>query len=288
MSFTRALSIIAAPLLCTASLLADPIVVGLWPGDAPGSEGLHGEEVWTERGEGIVDRAVANVDKPTMTVYLPLKGNNSGAAILVAPGGAYRHLAIDKEGHDVAKWLASIGIAGLVVKYRLPRTKGRSYSYDTALADAQRALRIARARAEEWGIDPKRLGMMGFSAGGHLAMLAGTKFDAGDPAAKDPIERQSSRPDFLAPIYPAAPKEMNITKETPPTFLVHANDDGLAAEKNSVRIYLGLKEAGVPAELHIYSGGGHGFGIRNRRIPTSSWPLRFEEWLVDRGFLTSK
>ncbi len=259
--------------LTTAVASADPIILNLWPGDAPGSEGVSAAEVWKERGEGIVDRSVADVHKPTLTVYLPVKEKNTGAAVVIAPGGGYSHLAIDKEGHDVAKWLISIGVTGLVLKYRLPRTKGHNYTTDTALMDAQQAIRITREKASEWNIDPKRVGIMGFSAGGNLTILAGTNFDS------------DTRPDFLVPIYPAAPKEMNITKDTPPAFLVQADDDFLKPNEHSVRIYLALRQAGVPAELHVYAQGGHGFGIRNRRIPASSWTARFEDWLIDRKFI---
>jgi acetyl esterase/lipase len=265
-------------LLATASAVADPLIVKLYPGAAPGSEGIHEEEVWQERGQGIVDRSVANVHEPTLTAYLPLAETNTGVGIIIAPGGAYTHLAIDKEGHDVAKWLTTLGIAGFVLKYRLPRTEGHQYTIETTIADAQRAVRLVRSRAAEWGLDPRRIGMMGFSAGGNLAARAGMSFDKGQAGAADPIERESSRPDFLALGYPAIPEELTVTAETPPTFLVHADDDRLSAE-NSVRFYLALKKAGVPAELHVYSKGGHGFGILNRGLPSSAWPLRFEQWL---------
>jgi endo-1,4-beta-xylanase len=265
-------------LLATSTALADPAVVDLYPGAAPGSEGIHEEEVWQERGKGIVDRSVANVHQPTLTAYLPVAEKNTGVAILVAPGGGYTHLAIDKEGHDIAKWLSTMGVAGFVLKYRLPRTEGHKYTIDTAVADAKRAMRLVRSRAGEWRLDPQRIGMMGFSAGGNLAARLGMDFDKGQPGASDPIERQSSRPDFLVLGYPSIPRELSVTAETPPTFLVHADDDRLTAE-NSVRFYLALKKAGVSAELHVYSKGGHGFGILNRELPVSAWPVRFEQWL---------
>jgi endo-1,4-beta-xylanase len=278
------LKLIAAVLSMTAALRADPLIVPLWPGDAPGSEGVHGEELWVERGEGIVDRSVANVDKPALTVYLPLPETSNGAAIVICPGGAYTHLAIDKEGHDVAEWLTANGIAGIVLKYRLPRTKQRNYTVDTALADARRAMRMTRAHAAEWKIDPQRIGMMGFSAGGNLIALAGTKFDGGESGATDKIDRAGSRPDFLALIYPSVPAEIGIDARTPPSFLVHADDDRLSSE-NSIRFYQGLKKEKIPAELHIYSRGGHGFGIRNRDVPSASWPLRFLAWMGAEGLL---
>src|SRR5882724_316131 len=180
-----------------------PEVVNLWPGVAPGSPAGVQQEVWVERGKGSVDRAVSNVHEPTLTVYLPASEIATGAAVVIAPGGGFEHLAIDKEGHDVARWLARIGVAGFVLKYRLPKTKTESYTVDTALLDTQRALRLVRSRAKEWSLDSTRVGMMGFSAGGTLAALAGTKFDAGSAASTDAADRESSRPDFLVIGYGA-------------------------------------------------------------------------------------
>lgn len=274
----RLLPIATLTLLAAANALADPVVIDLWPGAAPGSEGVHEEEVWQERGKGIVDRSVGKVHQPTLTAYLPLAEKNTGVGIIIAPGGGYRHLAIDKEGHDIAKWLNTLGVAAFVLKYRLPRTEGHNYSIGTALADAKRAVRLVRSRAAEWNLDAKPIGMMGFSAGGDLAARAGMGFDKGQPDASDPVERQTSRPDFLVLGYPLIPDELAVTAETPPAFLVHADDDRLTAE-HSVRFYLALKKAGVSAELHVYSQGRHGFGILNRDLPVSAWPLRFEQWL---------
>jgi endo-1,4-beta-xylanase len=272
------LTLFAAATFAAATALADPAVIDLYPGAAPGSEGVHEEEVWQERGKGIVDRSVAKVHQPTLTAYLPLAEKNSGVAIIIAPGGGYSHLAIDKEGHDIAKWLNTMGVAAFVLKYRLPRTEGHSYTVETALADAKRAVRLVRSRAGEWKLDSQRIGMMGFSAGGDLAARAGMGFDKGQPGAADLVERQTSRPDFLVLGYPLIPNELTVTAETPPTFLVHADDDRLTSE-HSVRFYLALKKAGVSAELHVYSKGGHGFGILNRDLPVSAWPVRFEQWL---------
>jgi acetyl esterase/lipase len=215
---TRWFAIAILTLLAATAALAQPVILNLYPGAAPGSEGIHEEEVWQERGKGIVDRSVANVHEPTLTAYLPLAEKNTGVALVIAPGGAYTHLAIDKEGHDVAKWLTTLGVAGFVLKYRLPRTEGHKYTVETALADAQRAVRLVRSRAAEWNIDPQRIGMMGFSAGGNLAARAGMSFDKGQPGATDPIERQSSRPDFLVLGYPAIPEELTVTAETPRHF----------------------------------------------------------------------
>ncbi|MEX2304425.1 MAG: alpha/beta hydrolase [Bryobacterales bacterium] len=271
------LALLAAATFATTAL-ADPRVIDLYPGAAPGSEGVHAEEVWQERGKGIVDRSVASVHQPTLTAYLPLAEKSTGVGIIVAPGGGYSHLAIDKEGHDIAKWLSNMGVAAFVLKYRLPRTEGHSYTIDTALTDAKRAVRLVRSRAGEWNLDSQRIGMMGFSAGGDLAARAGMGFDKGEAGAADLVERQTSRPDFLVLGYPLIPNELTVTAETPPAFLVHANDDRLTAE-HSVRFYLALKKAGVSAELHVYSKGGHGFGILNRDLPVSAWPVRFEQWL---------
>jgi endo-1,4-beta-xylanase len=272
------LTAFAAATFAATAALADPLVINLYPGSAPGSEGVHDQEVWEERGKGLVDRSVANVHEPTLTAYLPVAEKNTGVGIIIAPGGGYTHLAIDKEGHDIAKWLNTMGVAGFVLKYRLPRTEGHKYTIDTAVADAKRAMRLVRSRAGEWNLDPRRIGMMGFSAGGNLAARIGMDFDNGQAGAPDTVERQSSRPDFLVLGYPAIPEQLNVTAETPPTFLVHADDDRLSAE-NSVRFYLALKKAGVSAELHVYSKGGHGFGILNKDLPVSAWPLRFEQWL---------
>jgi endo-1,4-beta-xylanase len=280
----RVLGVSIVMVLLVGASHADPQVVRLWEGVAPGSEAATGEEIWKERGEGIVDRSVAGVHEPTLTIYRPVEEINTGTAVVICPGGGYRHLAIDKEGHDVAKWLAAAGITGAVLKYRLPKTEGAGYTLDTALADAERAIRMMRHRARDLAIDPERIGVMGFSAGGHLAVRAGVHYDSGDGASTDPIERMSSRPAFLVPVYTGLPDDLKVDEQTPPAFLVHAHDDRVPST-NSTTVYEALREAGVAAELHIYSEGGHGFGIRNRGIPASSWTRRFLDWLTVQGFL---
>ncbi len=260
---------------------ASPEVIKLWPGIPANG----GEEVWVERGKGIVDRAVSNVHQPTLTVYLPPKVTANGAAVVIAPGGGFTHLAIDKEGYDVAKWLNRIGVAGFVLKYRLKNDS--SYAVDTSLADELRALRIVRSRASEWGIDPNRVGMMGFSAGGTLAALAGTKYDTLPSGATDTIDRQSARPDFLVIGYGAIPADVTVTAKTPPAFLVHADDDRLSAER-SANFYAALKKAGVSAELHVFARGGHGFGIADSGLPVAKWPKLCEDWLESQGFLRNR
>jgi len=270
--------------LCLAA--DDPPEIPLWPGGAPGSEGITTGNVVTEKVEnGNHRRVVTQVHNPSLTVYLPPKEKATGAAVIICPGGGHSFLAIEHEGYDIAKWLNSIGVAGFVLKYRLARAEGSKYKVEThALEDAKRAVRLVRSRAGEWGVDPARVGMMGFSAGGQVTALAGTRFDAGSEGAGDPIDRLSSRPDFLILAYPGfRPEALTVTKQTPPTFLVHADDDRLSAQR-SAAFYLALKQAGVSGELHVYARGGHGFGMRNNHVPVSSWPARLEEWMADRGF----
>jgi acetyl esterase/lipase len=229
---------------------------------------------------------VTQVHNPTISVYLPPREKATGAAVVICPGGGHRYLAIDHEGTDIARWATNKGAAGFVLKYRLARAEGSKYKVEThALDDAKRAVRLVRSRAAQWGIDPAKVGMIGFSAGGEVAALAGTRFDSGSEGAADPIDRLSSRPSFVVLVYPGIrPETLTVTKETPPTFLVHADDDRLGADR-SATFYLALKKAGVPAELHIYTKGGHGFGMRDNHLPVSTWPARLEEWMTERGFL---
>jgi endo-1,4-beta-xylanase len=264
----------------------EPTEIPLWPAGAPGSEGITTGNVVVEKGKnGAHNRTVTQVHNPSLTVFLPPKEKATGAAVVICPGGAHRFLAIEHEGYEIANWLNSIGVAGFVLKYRLARAEGSKYKVEThALDDARRAVRLVRSRAAEWGIDPARIGMMGFSAGGEVTALAGTRFENGSEGASDPIDRLSSRPDFLILAYPGfRPEALNVTKDTPPSFLVHADDDRLSAQR-SAAFYLALKKAGVSGELHVYSRGGHGFGMRNNHVPVSTWPSRLEEWLADRGF----
>lgn len=277
------LAALAAPIFA-----ADPLEVALWPNGAPGSEGKTAKEVVTDRGkDGVRNRTVASIHNPTLTVYLPAKEKANGAAVVICPGGGHRYLAIDHEGYDVAKWLSSAGVAAFVLKYRLAREEGSSYKVDThALGDGLRAIRTVRARAKEWSVDPARVGIIGFSAGGEVAALAGTRFDAGQDSSTDAVERQSSRPDFMLLIYPGVrPESLTIPKDTPPAFFAHAADDKSVNPERSTALFLALNKAGISAELHIYAHGGHGFGMRDRPLPVSSWPARAEAWMSDLGFL---
>jgi endo-1,4-beta-xylanase len=276
--------------LSAGSLAAatEPPVVLLWPNEAPGSEGKPVEEAMRLSPGG--ERVVSSVHRPSLTVYLPSKDTATGAAVIIAPGGGHRELWTDHEGHNIAKWLSGRGVAGFVLKYRLAREKDSTYTIEGhALADTQRAIRIARSRAIEWGIDPERIGVMGFSAGGELAALASVRYTAASESVTDPIERLSSKPAFQALIYPAIPRDMPLSKDTPPAFLVCGENDRQNISQGLPELYLALKRAGASAELHVYAGIGHGFGMRETtKGPVANWINRFHEWLDSSGFLKGK
>ena len=255
---------------------AAPLEIPVWPGVAPGSADDHQPEQWVERGtNGVVDRAVSHVSRPTITVYLPDRASATGLAILIAPGGGYNHLAIDKEGYEVGHWLSTQGIAGIVLKYRLPDTPGQPYTKAVAIADATQALKVIRARSAEWGIEPARVGMMGFSAGGNLAAIIGTTLP---PAA---------RPAFLVLLYPGIPADFgNLPADVPPTFIAQADDDIIGTE-NSLRLYTWMRARQLPVELHLFSRGGHGFGLGPPGSQVAGWKELFRTWLIGNGFLPS-
>jgi acetyl esterase/lipase len=283
------LSLMLLVVSCALSVKAstEPPIV-LWPDGAPGAVGK------------------APTDIPTLTPYLAPKDKATGAAIIVCPGGGYSHLA-DHEGGPVAEWLNSIGVSAFVLKYRL----GPTYHHPAPLQDAQRAIRTVRARAKEWGLDPQRIGILGFSAGGHLAATAGTHFAGGQADAADAVERVSSRPDILILIYPVITmgplthsgsklnllgkepsadlmkllsNEEQVTKETPPTFLVHTMTDTAVPVENSMMFAAALRRAGVPFEFHLYEQGRHGFGLAPTDPVLSSWPGRCADWLRLHSF----
>jgi endo-1,4-beta-xylanase len=271
---------------------AHPISVPLWPNGAPGSEARKDEpeKVGWRQEPDIVFPVTYNIHNPSLTPFLAAPDKATGAAVIVAPGGGHMFLTMDREGYDFARWLADHGVAAFVLKYRLARDRagGSTYRVDVeALADARRAIRTVRARAAEWGVDPTRVGILGFSAGGELAALAGTRYDSGDPNSADPVERQSSRPDFMALVYPGMPKGIQFDSRTPPTFLLCAYDDDGHVD-GVASLYLMLRKAGVNAELHIYSAGGHGFGVRDRPLAVTSWPSRFLDWMGDRGLMARR
>ena len=274
-----------------------PLVLDVWPDKAPGEMGEVGKETATDSqpGDKIPVKRVTNVTQPTLTIFEPAKDKNTGAAVVIAPGGGYSILAWDLEGEEVAQWLNSIGVTGIVLKYRVPRRPGTpgDVAPPQAQMDAQRAISMVRSNANQWGIDSKRIGMLGFSAGGHLTAWTSTNFDKRSYEPIDDVDKASCRPDFTVLIYPAylVTKEMDglkpdirVNKETPPMFIAMAGDDPVHVE-NAVEMYRGLKKAGVPADLHVYTSGGHGFGLRPSGKPCSTWPQRCAEWMKDQGFL---
>lgn len=268
------------------------LTLDLWPGKPPAETGSVGPE--TAKTAALPDgtkviASLTNVSQPTVTVCRPEPAKNTGVAVVVFPGGGYSHLAWDHEGEQVARWLNSIGVTAAVLKYRVPRREGTPKDTPPvqALMDAQRAVSLVRSKAAEWGVDPQRIGVLGFSAGGHLAAWVATNSDRRAYDKLDQADQCSCRPDFAVLIYPGylnrgAPDqlspEIRVSPQTPPCFFVHAADDRVSPE-NSVTMYLALKRAGVPAELHIYAAGGHGFGLRATGKPTGTWPQRCEEWL---------
>jgi endo-1,4-beta-xylanase len=274
-----------------------PPAVPLWPDGAPGSAARRAEpeQISYRQEADIVFPIIFNIHQPSITPFLPAADQATGAAVIIAPGGGNMFLTIDREGYDLARWLAARGVAAFVLKYRLARdtanlASGAPQPYTVeahALADAKRAIRLVRARAAEWRVQPDRIGILGFSAGGNLALLAAMRHDPGDPAAADPVERQSSRPDFFAPIYTGGFDrfEAGISKEaTPPAFLLCAYDDSMPEQMAG--FLTALHQAGVNAELHIFNQGGHGWGVRpDRPYSVGGWPTLFLGWLKDRGLL---
>jgi acetyl esterase/lipase len=275
-------AMLAASTLCAAG--ADPKTILLWPNGAPGSEGKSAPEAVRLTPDG--EHVISSVHQPSLTAYLPAEGN-TGAAVIIAPGGGHSELWVDHEGHNEAKWLAAHGVAGFVLKYRLAREKGSTYTVEgSALADIQRAIRVVRRNAAEWGVKPDRIGVMGFSAGGEVAALAATRYHAEPAGAADDTDRQSDKPAFQALLYPALPANMKLSKETPPAFLACGENDRQNISQGLPELYLSLKRAGASAELHVYAGVGHGFGLRDRtRGPVAAWIASFYGWLDARGFL---
>jgi acetyl esterase/lipase len=288
---------ISTVLLCHLTFvtaLAEPKVEPLWPQGAPGAVGKEA------------------ADQPTVTVFAPPAEKANGTAVVICPGGGYGFLAVDHEGKQVAEWLNNLGATAFVLKYRLaPR-----YHHPAPLQDAQRAMRTVRARASEWNLDPKRIGIWGFSAGGHLASTAATHFDDGKTDADDPIERVSSRPDFAILAYPVITlnppfthmgsrnnllgkeadaklveslcNDLQVTDKTPPTFLFHTATDTVVPPENSVLFFTALRKAKVPTELHIYEKGAHGVGLALKDPVLGSWPDRLAAWMKTHGLLEKK
>ena len=273
--------------------------VPIWPGTPPDAQPIAGPEYTKTTGKSpITGKTVLFVDRvsqPTMTVYSP-KGTNTGVAVVVFPGGGYNELAMDLEGTEICDWLTSRGITGVLLKYRVPSRGPEPYGESApALADAQRTLGLVRLHAAEWQIDPHKLGVIGFSAGGHLVTAGSTHYDRRSYPPVDAADQESCRPDFAIALYPGHqwnedngfvlnPNEP-VTTNTPPTFIVQAENDPVDNVNNSLVYYVALKNAHVPAELHLYAQGGHGFGLRRTKFPITGWPQLAETWLGTIGML---
>src|SRR6184192_4022851 len=286
------------------ALAAEPLVIAIWPGKVPDESGNIGAERFRmspalDRKQVEVTeptRMITDVTKPTLTIYRPPKEKDTGTAMLICPGGGYWNLYWELEGEEVATWLNSIDVTGIILKYRVPRRpdEPKGEPARRPLADAQRAVSLVRSRAAEWGIHPERIGIVGFSAGGHLAIATATSFDKRTYQPIDDVDRISCRPDFAIPVYSGYLKAkdkdelapgIHVPAGTPPVFLAHGGDDIVSPPENSVLMYLALKRAGVPAELHVYAGATHDFGVRKSDQPCSTWTEACANWLRNQGFL---
>jgi len=278
----------------------------IWPGAAPDARPAQGPEIAKSSGKDdlIAGKQVVEVDnvsRPTMTVYAPT-GKNTGAAVVVFPGGGYEILAIDLEGTEACDWLTSKGITCVLLKYRVPAPRSAPYwgaypQSPMALEDAQRTVGLVRYHAAEWQIDPHKIGVLGFSAGGHLAAAMSTHFQQRLYPAVDAADKESCRPDFAVAIYPGHLSiaensfalnpdiRTHITRQTPPTFLLQNEDDHVDRVEDSLSYYAALKKAGVPVEMHLYAQGGHAFGLRRTKLPVTAWPQLVETWLVALGMI---
>jgi acetyl esterase/lipase len=276
----------------------DPKPIPLWPGDAPGEKGDIGPEKDTSKpGEGLVAGKpiirTGNVSNPTITLFRPPPDKDTGAAVIVCPGGGYSILAYDLEGTEVCQWLNSAGVTGVLLKYRVPSRKGLPKE-SAALQDVQRAIGLVRHRAAEWKIDPHKIGVLGFSAGGHLAASVSNRFAERTYPVVDKADKASCRPDAAFLIYPAyltekedltkVAADLPVTKETPPTFIVQTQDDGVKVE-NAYTYALALKNAKVPVEVHLFAKGGHGYGLRQTENAVTKWPALAGEWMKSMGWL---
>ncbi len=273
---------IASLLFASPLFAAEPDAILLWPNGAPGSEGKTVAEVVEKSGSG--ERNVTSIHKPSLTPYLPAADKATGVAIVIAPGGGHSKLCVDHEGHNLARWLAERGIAAFLLKYRLCREKDSTYTLEEhAVGDMQRAIRLVRSRATEWHVTPTKIGALGFSAGGELVFLAAQSDGQGNLSATDEVDRQSGRPNFQCLIYPGKSSRIAVAKDTPQAFIVCGYGDRQDISVGMAEAYLKFKQAGVPAELHIYSAAGHGFGVRDGNKGASSrWPERLTEWLTDK------
>lgn len=275
---------------------AEPTVHKLWPGKAPGETKDIGPEEYLPTKKGQLDvKRLGKVSEPTIAVYAPPKDKSNGTAVLVAPGGGYNILAVEHEGTQVCEWLNGLGVTAVLLKYRVPKREAQTPENLAMVQDAQRALALVRSKSAALGIDPGRVGMLGFSAGGHLtactALTAKRLYDPVDKAD----EGHAHVPNFCVLVYPAyltdkggaLRPEFAVTKAAPPMFFAHSTDDPVTSE-GSVALYSALKKAGVPAELHLYASGGHGYGMRKTPHPCATWPDRAGDWMKARGLLDKK
>jgi len=281
-----------------------PQVVELWPGKVPDETAeLEPEKVHMSKNAdkkqvevNVPTRLITNVSKPSITIYRPAKEKDTGATVIICPGGGYWNLFWELEGEEVAAWLNAQGITGIVLKYRVPRRPDeiKGEPARRPLQDAQRAVSLVRSKAKEWGIDPERIGMIGFSAGGHLAIATATGFEKRTYEAVDEIDKISCRPNFAILAYSGYLKakdkdEVNpaikVPKQTPPVFLVHGSEDLISTPEHSLFMYLALKRAGISAELHIYANTAHDFAVRGSDRPFGAWTKACAEWMRDQGFL---
>ena len=290
--------------LVSLSAVSQDQVLPLWEGDPP----FYVESDEKEYSEVTNITRIHQVQKPEISVFLPRKKSANGNAVLICPGGGYRILAWDWEGENIGRWFNSKGIAAIVLKYRLPSPVSQTEPHKVPLTDAQRAMRLVRHHAEEWGINPERTGVMGFSAGGHLASTLSTHFDAGDPGSTDPVEKQSCRPDFSILMYPVITmendythrgsrrnllgdnpsdemveyysNEKQVSENTPPAILIHSTDDGGVPVENSLAYYKALKDQGISAAMHVYPYGGHGFALAENRGHLATWTDRVLDWIL--------
>jgi acetyl esterase/lipase len=294
-------------LACPIAAADEPLVVNIWPAQPPdetveiGQEKVVMSPILDLKQVEVTEstRMLTNVSQPTITIYQPKEENPTGTAIVICPGGGYWNLYWQLEGEEVAAWLNSLGVTGVILKYRVPRRPDEPEREPARrpLQDAQRAVSLVRSRAAEWGIDPARIGIMGFSAGGHLAIATATHFDARTYIPIDRVDEISCRPDFAVPIYSGYLKSkdsdelapyLRIPADTPPVFLAHGGDDPIAGPEHSLFLYLELKRKGIPTELHIYANTTHDFGVRGGDRPCSAWTDSCARWMQHSGLLTPR
>ncbi|MGA9070665.1 MAG: alpha/beta hydrolase [Terracidiphilus sp.] len=279
---TRLLIVTAAMVYSLAASAQTPQVIPLWTNGAPGFEARK------DIPEEARDYWVRKINNPTITVFLPPKEKANGTAVVIAPGGGFHELVYENEGVRASEFFNSIGVTAFVLKYRLPGEKDSPYTMDNVRQDAYRAMRLVRSRASEWKINPKRVGMMGFSAGGALVSLVAYTPGDGDPSVPDPIDRLNGKPDFQILVFPGGPEPKTIGPDAPPSFLIVANDDEYGCDKVTLNIFEKLRAAGVRTEAVFLSQGKHAFNMNERPnlLTVMHWPQQLADWMHDSGYLT--